>query len=83
MEQSHSSSIHAVEYHIDGTAASPLPLVVVVVGDVESRYQGNREWRKRKEVLWRESTAWTVMSTLIKRVDSSYTWRDCCLSVSR
>ena len=83
MEQSHSSSIHAVEYHIDGTAASPLLLVVVVVGDVESRYQGNREWRKRKEFLWKESTGWTVMSTLIKRIDSSYTWRDCCLSVSR
>ena len=83
MEQSHSSSIHAVEYHIDGTAASPLPLVVVVVGDVESRYQGNREWRKTKEFPWRESTTWTVMSTLIKRIDFSYTWRDCCLSVSR
>lgn len=83
MEQSHSSSIRAVEYHIDGTAASPLPLVVVVVGDVESRYQGNREWRKTKEFLWRESTGWTVMSTLIKRIDSSYTWRDCCLSVRR
>ena len=83
MEQSHSSSIHAVEYHIDGTAASPHLLVVVVVGDVESRYQGNREWRKTKEFPWKESTAWTVMSTFIKRIDSSYTWRDCCLSVSR